>query len=145
MTTLYGIKNCDTVKKARRWLDTNNVDYSFHDFREDGIDREQVVAWLSEIGWEKLVNRRSTSWKALSPSQRSEMSDETAVNIILEMPTLIKRPLLDTGNPQQHGQLAGGFFPHPHSRSYRRTVYRVQQRKSKCRRQVCIPVFWTNV
>ena len=65
LITLYGIKNCDTVKKARQWLDQHEVDYTFHDVRADGLERETVAAWLDELGWEKLVNRRSTSWKAL--------------------------------------------------------------------------------
>lgn len=98
MITLYGIKNCDTVRKARRWLEQRDIDYRFHDFRDDGLAPSQVAAWLQAVGWESLVNRRSTSWKALSPAQREAMSDDTALPAILEQPTLIKRPLLDTGH-----------------------------------------------
>lgn len=95
MTTLYGIKNCDTVKKARRWLDDRGVEYTFHDFRADGITAPQVQAWLDLLGWETLVNKRSTTWKQLDDTQRSHMSNESATAIILQQPTLIKRPVLE--------------------------------------------------
>ena len=65
MTTLYGIKNCDTVKKARKWLDNKAIDYQFHDFRVDGLERAQLEEWVAELGWETLVNKRSTTWKQL--------------------------------------------------------------------------------
>lgn len=103
MITLYGIKNCDTVKKARKWLDTHAIDYRFHDFREDGLEADQVNRWLQELGWEKVVNKRSTTWKQLSQQQRDTMSEQNAINIILEQPTLIKRPLLDLGNKRTVG------------------------------------------
>ena len=97
MITLYGIKNCDTVKKARRWLEQHDVDYTFHDFREDGIDRSAVAEWIGELGWESVVNKRSTSWKALDESVRNGMDEASAVSAIMDQPTLVKRPLLDTG------------------------------------------------
>lgn len=103
MITLYGIKNCDTVGKARRWLDLHGIDYNFHDFRSDGLDRRQVEAWLDELGWEQLLNKRSTSWKALGQQQRDELDNHNAVALILEQPTLIKRPLLDTGGERHCG------------------------------------------
>ncbi len=103
MITLYGIKNCDTVKKARRWLEDHGIEYRFHDFREDGLDAGQVRTWLDELGWETLVNKRSTTWKALDPAQRESMDDSTALAAILEQPTLIKRPLLDTGHERRTG------------------------------------------
>jgi arsenate reductase (glutaredoxin) len=97
LITLYGIKNCDTVSKARNWLDLHGVDYRFHDFRADGLEREQVQRWLDELGWENLVNRRSTSWKALDAAARERMDEQSALLAIMAQPTLIKRPLLDTG------------------------------------------------
>jgi len=106
LVTLYGIKNCDTVKKARNWLDAHGVDYQFHDFRADGLDRDSVVRWLQELGWEKLVNRRGSSWKSLPPSTRADMDDDAALAAIMAQPTLIKRPLLDTGH-----QRFTGFSP----------------------------------
>lgn len=95
MTTIYGIKNCDTVKKALKWLQENNIKHQFHDFRADGINENQVKLWLETLGWETLVNKRSTSWKELSEEQRKTMSDENALTAILATPTLIKRPLLN--------------------------------------------------
>jgi arsenate reductase len=103
VTTLYGIKNCDTVKKARRWLESRHIDYRFYDFRADGLDLEQIKSWVEELGWEVLVNRRSTSWKSLSPEQRDTMDKTAAITAILENPTLIKRPLLDTGSERHVG------------------------------------------
>lgn len=104
MTTLYGISNCDTVKKARTWLDQANVDYTFHDFRKDGLDRQQVVNWVTALGWENLVNKRSTTWKGLDDDARAQLNGTTVVDVILDQPTLIKRPLLD-----QAGDISVGF------------------------------------
>ena len=94
MTTLYGISNCDTVKKARTWLQQNGVEHQFIDFRKDGIDKKQVRQWVSTLGWETLVNKRSTTWKGLDDHTKNTMSAESVVAIILDHPTLIKRPLL---------------------------------------------------
>ncbi|GAB5450688.1 MAG: ArsC family reductase [Halioglobus sp.] len=103
MVTLYGIKNCDTVKKARKWLDENGVDYQFHDFREDGVTCKQVRQWVDELGWETVINKRSTTWKSLDAEQRESMDAESAAAAIVEQPTLIKRPLLDTGHERHCG------------------------------------------
>lgn len=97
MITLYGIKNCDTVKEARKWLDNRGVDYTFHDFRADGLSAESVEQWLEVLGWETLINKRSTSWKQLDSQARDSMNTETAKAAIMAQATLIKRPLLDTG------------------------------------------------
>jgi len=109
LITLYGIKNCDTVKKARNWLDQHEVDYTFHDVRADGLERETVAAWLDELGWEKLVNKRSTSWKALDTSTRESMDADAALSAIMAQPTLIKRPLLDTGHERFTGFSAANY------------------------------------
>jgi arsenate reductase len=101
--TLYGIKNCDTVKKSRRWLEQHHIEYRFHDFREDGLSGEQLDGWLDELGWEAVVNRRSTTWKGLDTATRESMDSATARRVILENPTLIKRPLLDTGSERHLG------------------------------------------
>lgn len=103
MFTLYGIKNCDTVKKARKWLDNHQIAYQFHDFRVDGLEPALVTSWLTTLGWETLINKRSTTWKQLSDQQRSALNDSNAAAIILLHPTLIKRPLLDTGTTLQLG------------------------------------------
>jgi Spx/MgsR family transcriptional regulator len=107
--TLYGIKNCDTVRKARKWLDSRGVEYEYHDFREDGVDKDAVAAWIDELGWQNLVNRRSSSWKALDEQARSNMNDESARKAILLHPTLIKRPLLDTGKQRYTGFSAANY------------------------------------
>jgi len=98
LITLYGIENCDTVKRARRWLEQHHTDYSFHDFREDGMERSRVDDWLRELGWETLINRRGTTWRRLSAERREDMDNHRALEAILEQPALIKRPLLDTGS-----------------------------------------------
>ncbi|WP_101756604.1 ArsC family reductase [Oceanicoccus sp. KOV_DT_Chl] len=103
-TTLYGIKNCDTVKKARQWLDQHQIAYHFHDFRQDGIGRAEVEQWIKQLGWETVVNKRSTSWKELTPAKREAMDAATAATAILENPTLVKRPLLAL-----NGQFSVGF------------------------------------
>jgi Spx/MgsR family transcriptional regulator len=103
LITLYGIKNCDTVKKARRWLENHAIEYQFHDFREDGLQATDVRDWINELGWEVLINKRSTSWKALSERARASMDDSTARDAILAQPTLVKRPLLDLGHQRHVG------------------------------------------
>ena len=102
MITLYGIKNCDTVKKARTWLDKNQVAYQFHDFRSDGLSETQVKHWISDLGVEALVNKRSTTWKELD-EQTKNTFDINAAQVITANPTLIKRPLLDTGKQKYVG------------------------------------------
>ena len=109
MTTLYGIKNCDTVKKARKWLDEHNVEYHFHDVREDGLEPATVDAWITELGWETVVNKRSTTWKALAEDLRSSMDAKSAATAILASPTLVKRPVLDTGSLRTVGFSAGNY------------------------------------
>lgn len=103
MITVYGIKNCDTVKKARKWLEAESIAYTFHDFREDGTQRKAVEQWVAELGWENVINKRSTSWKALDTATRESMDAKTAVAAIMQQPTLIKRPLLDTGKSRHTG------------------------------------------
>ena len=109
MITLYGITSCDTVRKARKWLDAHAVDYRYHDLREDGLERKQVQAWLKELPWDTLVNRRSTSWKALDPARREAMDASSALDAVLEHPTLVKRPLLDTGHELHCGFSAAQY------------------------------------
>ncbi|MFT7388097.1 MAG: arsenate reductase [Candidatus Endobugula sp.] len=106
MTTLFGIKNCDTVKKARRWLDAKKVDYQFHDFRDDGLTEAQVQKWIDTIGLGTLVNKRSTAWKTLSNTEKQQITSHYVyvAAIIVEHPTLIKRPLLEN-----NGEATVGF------------------------------------
>lgn len=95
MITLYGIKNCDTIKKARRWLEANGVDYQFHDYRADGLDAALLNGFIAELGWEALLNTRGTTWRKLDEARRSAVTDaNSAAALMLEMPAIIKRPLL---------------------------------------------------
>lgn len=103
MTTLYGIKNCDRVKKARRWLDDQSIDYVFQDVRDEPLKPSALKQWVNELGWEQIVNKRSTTWKGLSESVRTGMDADAAVATILDQPTLMKRPLLDTGDVRYTG------------------------------------------
>lgn len=91
---LYGIANCDTVKKARVWLNANTIDYHFHDFRVDGLSEDQIHDFLAHCTWENLVNKRSTTWKTLSDEQKNSLANEQGIKLLLEYPTLIKRPVL---------------------------------------------------
>jgi len=95
---LYGIKNCDTVKKARRWLESNQIDYDFVDFRETGIDAKQISAWLSQLAPENIVNKRSTTWKGLSDDDKNKVLAGDLSDIIIANPTLVKRPLLEAND-----------------------------------------------
>ncbi len=95
MVVMYGIKNCDTIKKARRWLEANNVEYRFHDYRADGLDAEFLHTAINELGWDALLNTRGTTWRKLDESLRASIKDaNSAANLMLEMPAIIKRPLL---------------------------------------------------
>jgi arsenate reductase len=94
MITLYGIKNCDSVKKARRWLEANDLDFQFHDFRVEGLDEAIIIEWLKSVSWEILLNKRSTTWKQLNDPRKDQLDQTIAVELMLENPTLIKRPVL---------------------------------------------------
>ncbi len=107
--TLYGIKNCDTVKKSRKWLEAHGIDYKYHDFREDGVEEDAVAAWIEELGWQNLLNRRSPSWKSLKEEARQNMDDQAACKAVVLHPTLIKRPLLDTGKQRYTGFSAASY------------------------------------
>jgi len=95
---LYGISNCDSTGKARKWLKDHAIDYRFHDYRSDGLDAGLIEHLEAAAGWEALLNRRSASWRRLSESERSNLNREKAMRLMLEHPTLIKRPLLETGS-----------------------------------------------
>ncbi|HYF40874.1 MAG TPA: ArsC family reductase [Ramlibacter sp.] len=94
--TVYGIPNCDTVKKARSWLDQHGVPYEFHDFKKAGVPPARLQAWIGAVGWERLVNRQGTTWRKLDPSQQAAVGDEaSAAQLMLSQPSVIKRPVVE--------------------------------------------------
>ncbi len=98
--TLYGIRNCDTVKKARLWLDTHGMAYTFHDFKTHGVPPERLDHWLARAGWEKLLNRKGTTWRQLDPATQAAAQDERGARaVMLEHPSTIKRPVVQWGGP----------------------------------------------
>ena len=92
--TMHGIKNCDTIKKARKWLEGNDIEYHFHDFRVDGIDKKMINTWLKDVEWEVLLNTRGTTWRKLPEAQREGINKTKAVTLMLENPAIVKRPVL---------------------------------------------------
>ncbi|HDE2087984.1 ArsC family reductase [Klebsiella pneumoniae] len=105
MLTMYGIKNCDTIKKARRWLEAHQIEYRFHDYRADGLERAQLDTFIAELGWQALLNTRGTTWRKLDESLRNSIDNaDAAAALMLEMPAIIKRPLLCApGRPMLQG------------------------------------------
>lgn len=104
--TLYGIKNCDTMKKAWTWLDSHGVAYDFHDYKKAGIDRARLEGWVRQLGWEVLLNRAGTTFRALPEADKQGLDAEKAISLMLANPSMIKRPVLE-----KDGRLAVGFRP----------------------------------
>ncbi len=104
--TIYGIKACDTMKKARTWLDDHGVAYEFHDYKTLGVDRAHLERWIGEAGWETVLNRAGTTFRKLSDADRAGLDAEKAIGLMLAQPSMIKRPVLETGGP-----LLVGFKP----------------------------------
>lgn len=95
--TLYGIKACDTMKKARSWLDEQHVEYAFHDYKVSGIDAASLEKWCNEHGWDKVLNRAGTTFRKLDEAQKSGLDQARAIELMLAQPSMIKRPVLDLG------------------------------------------------
>ena len=95
--TLYGIRNCDTVKKARAWLDGRGIAYEFHDYKKAGIDEPRLRGWSAQAGWEALLNRAGTTFRALLDEQKRALDEDKAIALMLAQPSMIKRPVLDMG------------------------------------------------
>jgi Spx/MgsR family transcriptional regulator len=104
--TIYGIPNCDTMKKARAWLDANGVDVAFHDYKKQGADKRKLEAWSKQVGWETLLNRAGTTFRALPEADKRDLTEAKAIGLMLAQPSLIKRPVLEVG-----GKLLVGFKP----------------------------------
>ena len=105
MTVIYGIKNCDTMKKARAWLDKKGVAYDFHDYKTAGIDRAKLEGWVKKVGWETLLNRAGTTFKKLPDKDKANVTEAKAIALMLKQPSMIKRPVLELAG----GKLLVGF------------------------------------
>lgn len=95
---MYGIPNCDTIKKARKWLEARGVDYDFHDYKKAGVDEEVLRGWVNELGWEALLNRAGTTFRKLPDADKEGLDSEKAIALMLANPSMIKRPVLDLGS-----------------------------------------------
>jgi arsenate reductase len=111
--TIYGIKNCDTMKKARTWLDDHGTAYVFHDYKAEGIDKASLERWAKEVGWEILLNRAGTMFRKLPDAQRESVTEKKAIALMVEQPSMIKRPVLDVG-----GKLLVGFKPEAYAKQF---------------------------
>jgi Spx/MgsR family transcriptional regulator len=105
-TIIYGIKNCDTMKKARAWLDSNGVAYDFHDYKAAGVAKEKLKTWSDKVGWEMLLNRAGTTFKKLPEADKEGLNEKKALALMLAQPSMIKRPVLEMGS-----KLLVGFKP----------------------------------
>ena len=106
MVTIYGIKNCDTMKNARAWLDAHKLAYAFHDYKAEGIDRPTLEKWVRQVGWEVLLNRAGTTFRKLPDADREGITEKKAIALMAAQPSMIKRPVLEA-----KGRLAVGFRP----------------------------------
>jgi arsenate reductase len=112
--TLFGIRNCDTMKKARAWLDTHAVRYEFHDYKASGIDAATLARWAGQVGWETLLNRSGTTFRKLPDRQKADLTERKAITLMVEQPSLIKRPVLEMG-----ARILVGFKPEVYEKSVR--------------------------
>jgi Spx/MgsR family transcriptional regulator len=111
--TIYGIKACDTMKKARTWLDQHGVGYAFHDYKASGIDRASLERWTGALGWETVLNRAGTTFRNLPDTDKQDLSAGKAIDLMLAQPSMIKRPMLDLD-----GELTAGFKPEVYARAF---------------------------
>ena len=111
---LYGIKNCDTMKKARTWLDGHGVRYDFHDYKAEGIEPAVLARWCGEVGWERLLNRRGTTFRKLPEPQKTSLDERKAISLMVAQPSMIKRPVLELGK-----RLLVGFQPAVYAQAVR--------------------------
>ena len=111
---IYGIKNCDTMKKARAWLDKRGVDYVFHDYKTAGIERDKLERWARNVGWEVLLNRAGTTFRKLPDKDKDGLTEKKAIGLMLKQPSMIKRPVLEPGA----GKLLVGFAPESYKAAF---------------------------
>jgi len=116
MPTIYGIKNCDTMKKARAWLDDHGVKYAFHDYKTAGIERARLEGWVKKAGWETLLNKTGTTFRKLPDNDKDGLTEKKAITLMLAQPSIIKRPVLELSG----GKLLVGFKPEQYEAITRR-------------------------
>jgi Spx/MgsR family transcriptional regulator len=104
---IYGIKNCDSMKKAFAWCDSHDVAYEFHDYKKQGVPRDKLVEWSRSIGWKSLLNTKGTTWRKLTPEQQAVTTQSQAIALMMEFPSVIRRPMIETAD----GKLLAGFDP----------------------------------
>jgi len=109
--TIFGISNCDTMKKARAWLEARGIEYEFHDYKVSGVSRESLDRWMKAVGWETLLNRAGTTFRKLPDEAKEELDERKALRLMLEQPSMIKRPVLERGKT-----LLVGFSPQMYSK-----------------------------
>jgi arsenate reductase (glutaredoxin) len=103
MVKIYGIPNCDTMKKARQWLTEHGIEYAFHDYKKAGVDEKLLRRWVKQAGWETLLNRRGMMWRKLDDAVKANIDEASAIRVMLETPSIIKRPVLEHGKVLQVG------------------------------------------
>ena len=103
MVRLYGIPNCDTMKKARQWLSDHGIEYEFSGYKKSGVDEKRLRQWVKQVGWETLLNRRGTTWRKLDEGVRLQINESNAIRLMQETPSIIKRPVLERGKTLQVG------------------------------------------
>jgi arsenate reductase (glutaredoxin) len=114
MPTIYGIKNCDTMKKARAWLDGHKVTYAFHDYKASGIEKGKLEGWVKKAGWEVLLNKSGTTFRKLPDADKEGLTEAKAIKLMLAQPSIIKRPVLEHG-----GKLLVGFKPESYAATFK--------------------------
>jgi arsenate reductase len=114
MTTIYGIKNCDTMKKARAWLDRRGVEYAFHDYKAAGIQRARLEGWAKKAGWENLLNKAGTTFRKLPDADKANITESKAIKLMLAQPSIIRRPVLELAD----GKLLVGFKPEEYEKAF---------------------------
>ena len=119
MITLYGIPNCDTIKKARKWLQDNDIEYRFHNYKSDGVPEKKLKAWVRQVGWETLLNRRGTTWRKLDDATKENVNEKSAIQLMLDNPSIIKRPVLEINS-----QIIVGFSESDYRQSSCRRIPR---------------------
>ena len=113
MITMYGIPNCDTVKKARTWLEGHGVEYGFHDYKKAGVEKAMLEGWVKQVGWEVLLNRAGLTFKKLPDDQKEGLTEKKAIALMLAQPSMIKRPVVD-----RRGKITVGFKPDVYEKSF---------------------------